>query len=154
MARFDTSGLDDLIRDMTRMGERSGEIAHAMVDAGVEEIRECWRDSAEAHGHRDTGDMIASIGSGPFIDMNDIVAKDVYPLGKDHKGVRNAEKAFVLHYGTRRIPGSYWVDDADDKAAPRVQSRLEQIWADYLATGKIPTIATDKSGDGVTKVTK
>lgn len=38
---------------------------------------------------------------------------DIYPQGKDRHGVRNAEKAFILHYGTKRIAATHWVDDAD-----------------------------------------
>ena len=35
MARLDTSGLDDLIAEMERMGQSSGDVAEAMVNAAV-----------------------------------------------------------------------------------------------------------------------
>ena len=156
MARFDTSGLDDLIREMQKMGETSGPVAEVMVTAAVQEIKEAWRESAEAHHLRKTGDMIESIGyPEPARRIGDVIARDVYPQGKDRKGVRNTEKAFINHYGTTRQKPTYWVDDADEISGPRVQARLEAIWGEYLKTGKVPTIpdAADDSG-GITKTVK
>lgn len=139
MAGFDTSGLDGLISEMQRLGEDTGPVAVAMVNAAVEEIRDAWKASAEKHGLRDTGDMINSIGfPQPVQKLANSVFRDVYPLGKDRKGVRNAEKAFVLHYGSSRIKPTYWVDDAEDSCAEAVQERLEGIWGAYLETGEVP----------------
>ena len=139
MAGFDTSGLDGLISEMQRLGEDTGPVAVAMVNAAVEEIRDAWKVSAEKHGLRDTGDMINSIGfPQPVQKLANSVFRDVYPLGKDRKGVRNAEKAFVLHYGSSRIKPTYWVDDAEDSCAEAVQERLEGIWGTYLETGEVP----------------
>ena len=155
MANMDTSGLDELIRDMQRMGEDASEVAQAMVREAASVIRDAWKESAEKHGLIDTGAMIESIGyPGPVARIGDALYRDVYPLGKDRKGTRNAEKAFVLNYGTSRILPTYWVDEAEDAAAPRVQERLEKIWNDYLETGKIPVTADGGSAGGINKVTK
>ena len=158
MARFDTSGLDDLVREMRRMGQDSGKVAEAMVQAAAIEIREAWKEAAEEHGLRDTGAMIESIGfNGPVKSIGNALYQDVYPQGKDEKGVRNAEKAFILHYGTTRRPGTYWVDDADEKSGQRVQRRLEEMWGEFLETGKVPSVADTgggASGSGITKTIK
>lgn len=134
MARFRTDGLDELIADMDAMGQSTGDLADDMLMAGAEEIKVAWKKSALMHGHRDTGDMIASIGypRGPKR-IGDIKAIDIYPVGRDRKGVREAEKAFILHYGTTKIKGSHWVDDADDMAAPLVEKRLYEIYGAWLA---------------------
>lgn len=133
MARFDTSGLDDLISQMQQMGQDSGPVADQMVTAAVEIIRDTWKQIAEKHGLVDTGAMIESIG---FDKSNtkagDIIYNDVYPQGKDGKGVRNAEKAFILHYGKHGYPPTYWVDEADDASAAPVQAKLEEIWDGFL----------------------
>lgn len=136
MARFDTSGIEEIILNMERLGQNVGPVAEEMCMAAVEAIRDAWRQSAEMHGHRDTGDMIASIGFGERpIRAGSIVYNDVYPMGRDHKGVRNAEKAFILHYGTSRKPGSYWVDDADEMSAGPVEARIREIWDRFLESG-------------------
>lgn len=135
MARFDTTGIQDIISAMERMGQDVGPVAEEMVDAAVGEIRDAWRASADAHGHRDTGAMIESIGFGPGpVRAGGILYRDVYPQGKDSKGTRNAEKAFILHYGCKRFPGSYWVDEADEKAAEPAQAKIEAIWDRFLAS--------------------
>ena len=151
-----TTGLDQLIADMNRLGEGSGEMAEAMVNAAVREIKAAWVKSAEAHGLRDTGAMIASIGfPEPVQSMGGILYRDVYPQGKDRKGTRNAEKAFILNYGTSRIRPTYWVDEADAAAGPALQRRLEDMWGEYLDTGKVPPVSDDgggSAGGGITTI--
>lgn len=139
MARFDTSGIDDLIQEMTRMGQQVGPVAEQMVDAAADAIRDSWQEVAGQRFGKDpraTGQMAASVGfdGGPKR-AGQILYKDVYPQGSDSKGVRNAEKAFILHYGRSNYPATYWVDEADDKSAEPVQTALETIWDRFLETG-------------------
>lgn len=133
MARFDTSGIDDIIEEMKRMGELVGETADRMLMAGAEEVKKAWKQSAEMHGLRDTGAMIDSIG---YPRQPKTVAGikeiDIYPQGKDRKGVRNAEKGFLLNYGTSRIPATHWVDDADEMSSEPVQKVMEQEFEKLL----------------------
>jgi hypothetical protein len=118
---------------MAEMELTTSELADEMLIAGAEEVREAWKKSAEKHEHKDTGDMIASINySRQVRKIGDIKEVDIYPQGKDRKGVRNAEKAFILHYGTSRISASHWVDDADEMAGPMVEERLTNIFDDWL----------------------
>lgn len=144
---IDMSGLDELIRDMNRLGENTGAIAEAMVDAAVVEIRDAWKETAEDYGYHASGEMIESIGfPDATVKTASMLYRDVYPQGKDSEtGVRNAEKAFLQHYGYKKKDGSYWVDEAEARAAPRVAARLEKMWADFLDTGKVPTVNTGDS---------
>lgn len=141
MARFDTSGLDDLLADMQRMEQQTGPVAEAMTMAAAEIIKQSWQRSAEEHEMRDTGALIESIGY-PRAPTNfgDALGIDVYPQGKDKSGTRNAEKAFILHYGSQRIDPTYWVDDADRYSEEAIPPALEEIWNQYLETGRIPAI--------------
>ena len=63
MARFDTSGLDDLLADMTRLEQQTGPVAEAMTMAAAEVTKRCWQRAATEEGLIDTGAMIASISS-------------------------------------------------------------------------------------------
>lgn len=145
MARFDTSGFDDLIDDIAAMGDEADEMVDEMLMASAEEVKIAWQKAAEMHDLKDTGDMIASIGyPRKPKKIGDVKEIDIYPQGKDRKGQRNAEKAFILHFGTvsakaqaRRkkkkysgpgIPATHWVDDADDIAGPRVEARMRDIY--------------------------
>ena len=156
MARLEIDGLDDLINEMQRMGQDSGKVAEVMVNAAAAEIRDAWKESAEEHGLIDTGAMIESIGSPePAIHTGTGIYRDVYPQGKDRKGTRNAEKAFVLNYGTSRIRPTHWVDEAEAAAEPKIQERLEEIWGEFLETGKVPDIIEPGGmSGGITKTTK
>lgn len=152
MARFDTSGLDELVKEMTKMGQQSGPLAECMVNSAVVVIRDCWKETAEKHRFHDTGDMIKSIGfPEPVRHIGSALARDVYPQGKDRNGTRNAEKAFLLHYGTTshgatRIEASHWVDEADEKSGPLVQERLEEIWNQFLESGGVVPPVQDTGG--------
>jgi len=134
VARFDTSGLDDVLAEMKELGQLTGEVADTMLMAGAEIVAQCWKEAAERHRHRLTGDMIASIGyPRQPSQAGDVRMIDIYPQGRDSTGTRNAEKAFILHYGTSKIPGSHWIDDADALAGPRVEAKWREIWNDYLS---------------------
>lgn len=137
MAQFSTDGIDSIAEEMAWIGEAAGEVADEMLLAGAEEVKRAWKETAERHGYRETGDMIESIRAdkAPKSDANDVRRISVYPRGEDRKGVRNAEKAFLLHYGTSKIHGSHWVDEADQDAGPMVQDVFEKIWDRHLKGG-------------------
>jgi len=133
MARFKTEGIDEIIQELIRMGEDTGPVADKMLMDAAAEVKECWRESAEKHKHKDTGDLIESID---YPRQPKTVAGvrmiDIYPQGKDRKGVRNAEKAFILHYGTSKRKGSRWVDYADVLSGPRVQVAMERVFNEFI----------------------
>lgn len=137
MAQFSTDGIDQIAAKMAWMGEAAGEVADEMLLAGAEEVKRAWKETAERHGYRETGDMIESIRAdkAPKSDANDVRRISVYPRGEDRKGVRNAEKAFLLHYGTSRIRGSHWIEEAEQKALPTVQQVFGDIWDRHLKGG-------------------
>lgn len=136
MAQFSTDGLNEIMAEMASMHESTGETAVEMLMAGAEEVKKAWQNQAAMHGYHATGDMIESIGYAKKPRwVSEIRSIDIYPQGKDRKGVRNAEKAFLLHYGTSKIHGSHWVDEADWDAGPMVQDVFEKIWDRHLKGG-------------------
>lgn len=141
MARFDTSGLDEVLRQMERMNQQTGEAATAMLQAGAEQVKEAWRTAARMHKHRDTGDMIESIGfAREPKQAGGVKYIDIYPQGKDSHGERNAKVAFVLHYGTSKRPGSRWIDDADRISGETAVPAMVDIWRKYVETGQVPHV--------------
>lgn len=135
MAKLDFSGLDSLVMEMQRKGELVGPVAEEMVNEGVKVIQNEWKLAAGRHGHIKTGAMVESIKPGPIHGLGGrAVFRDVYPHGKDSRGVRNAEKAFILHYGRANAPGDYWVDEAEQNAEPAVQTVCEEIWERFIAS--------------------
>lgn len=133
MARFDTSGIDGILQEMDAAGELVGPVADGMLMAGAEVVAEEWRRAAKEAGLVDTGDMLASIGypRAPKT-AGDVRSIDIYPQGKDGRGIRNAEKAFVNHYGTSRLKATRFIDAADARSGPRVQAAFEDIWDKHM----------------------
>lgn len=136
MARLDTSGIDGIIDELSRLGDIGQRVTDDMLRAGAEEVKKAWKDSADKHELRDTGDMINSIGPTKTKTTDGARSVDIYPQGIDRKGVRNAEKAFVHHYGTSSIPAKHWVDEAEEAAGPKSQAAMEKIYDDFLNGGK------------------
>jgi hypothetical protein len=142
MARFRTDGIDDIIEQMKALGELSGEVADEMLLRAAEEVKKAWRQAARQHKLKLTGQLIDSIGypCRPKT-VGDVRTIDIYPQGNStytigsdgkrvdrKKTVRNAEVAFILHYGTSKKPATFWVDTADELAAVPVQEAMEEIW--------------------------
>lgn len=135
------SGLDDLHADFVKMGQEARGVFEEMLSIGAEEIKQCWRRSAEKHGHKDTGEMINSIS---YSARKEALRAYIYPRGYSRsttvrgrlyqrkKPERNATKAFVLHYGTNKISPSYWVDDAMQEADDNVTPLLLRKWSEFL----------------------
>lgn len=133
MARFDTSGLDEVVRYLEQMEATTGELADSMLLAGAAAVREAWMEAATLHKHRLTDDMYTSIGYArtpkTIVGLRQI---DIYPQGKDRKGVRNAEKAFILHYGGRSNPGSRWIDTADSISGRTAVPAMINVYDEYM----------------------
>ena len=149
MARFEVDGLENLFREMEYYDRMSGPTADKMLIAGAEEVKKAWKEEAQRRGFKDSGAMINKTGFPRAVTRaSDIAAIDIYPQGKDKRGKRNAEKAFILHWGTtsaaaqkRRkkkkftgpgIPRTLWVDDADKAAGPKVLEVYTRIWDEFL----------------------
>lgn len=131
MASFKTSGdlIDDIAKELEQLGEDvSGQLGQDMLDEGAEIIEFNWIKSIKNHNHIDTGDMVNSVGVAKGTKAKKF--RDIYPQGKDSKGVRNAEKAFIAHYGKSGQLGDRFVDEAeansDAECAVAMQSKLDE----------------------------
>lgn len=142
MARFRTDGLDAIVEQMKALGELSGDAADEMLMAAAEAAKQAWKQAAKRHRLKLTGQLIESIGypRRPKT-VGGVRTIDIYPQGKStytigsdgkrvsrKKPVRNAEVAFILHYGTSSKPGTFWVDTADELSEEPVQRAMEEVW--------------------------
>lgn len=132
MAKLMSEGMDDILAELARLQDTDG-VADRMILAGADEVKKAWQAEADSRGHRRTGAMIASVGYARAPKKaGDALTIDIYPQGKDRRGVRNAEKAFLLHYGTSRIPGDHWVDAAEEKAGAASQAAMEAVFDEFM----------------------
>jgi hypothetical protein len=129
MARMtDFSGLDDAVKSLTSRGELMGRTAQRMVQVGADEMAKARRAEAERRGLRKEGDMIKQIKPTRKIkSIGGQLTLDVFSQGKDERGVRNATKEFMDHYGYKSRPASHWVDSAEEKGKGPAEAAMQQV---------------------------
>ncbi len=137
MAKFSVNGIDSLAADLKRLGQLDNdELIADMLDAGAEIVADEWihgiLEATKPDG-RSTGDMVRSVAPTKGIKkIGGVSAKEIYPQGKDRKGVRNAEKAFILHYGKSGQAPTRFVDAAEEAAEDKAVSVMEDVFNNYL----------------------
>ena len=89
-----------------------------------------WIKSIKNHNHIDTGDMVNSVGVAKGTKAKKF--RDIYPQGKDSKGVRNAEKAFIAHYGKSGQLGDRFVDEAEANSAAECAAAMRKKLDEYI----------------------
>lgn len=101
-----------------------------MLKAGGQVLVKAQKEEIQRMGLVDTGDMLNSVKATAPKEKDGVMCVEVYPAGKDRKGVDNAKKGFVLNYGTSKIRARPWHDVADKRAAGDVVDAMRQVWED------------------------
>ena len=128
MARMEFSGTQEMMDALFAESERLERKATEMLGMAGKVVVQAWQDAIEDHGHVDTGDMRDSVRASAVKKSGEAYVSSIYPHGRDRKRQSNAEKAFVLHYGTSRIKGDHFVDDAEERASEAAEREMEEIW--------------------------
>lgn len=135
MARMSFSGTDDIMADLFAESERLERKAAEMLDAGSEVVVDAWKEAITEAGHappgkskRATGELLNSVRPGKIKKKGEAYIREIYPQGRDRKKQRLAEIAFVLHYGTSKMPGDHFVDAAEEKAEEAANRAMEEVW--------------------------
>lgn len=138
MAKCYTSGIDELAAELKKLGQLDndklvGDMLEAGADVVIDEWKEGIKKAVKNKRGRSTGELLESVTTNKGIDkVGDVSAKTIYPAGKDSKGVRNAEKAFILHYGKSGQAPTLFVDDVEAAAEDKAVEAMEQVFNDYL----------------------
>ena len=132
MALFNGEGFDELLESLKRDSDLLDTAAPDVLQAGAEIVAQEWRNTIQAHGLIDTGDMLESVAPSQAVVNANEKKIAVYPQGRDRKGVRNAEKAFINHYGASRRKATHFVDDAETKAEGPAIDAMAAVWYEKL----------------------
>ena len=135
MALFNGEGFDELLADLKKNGDLIDDAAPEMLQAGAAVVADAWRDAIQSHGLIDTGDMLDSVAPSNLVNSSTEKKIAVYPQGRDRKGIRNAEKAFINHYGASRRKATHFVDDAETKAEGPAVEAMAAVWYNKLESG-------------------
>lgn len=139
MARMITSGIDQFEKELIKMQGDINPLVDVMVMQGAEEMKKARIDAIKKYGHIETGAMIQSVGYAKKPKrVGSAVSIAVYAQGKDKKGVRNAEKEYLSHYGKSKSEGTHWVDEADQKGGEAAFEKMESTMNTFIATGELP----------------
>lgn len=98
MARISFAGIDQIESQLAKMGRP---MVRKIVEAGGRAATERMRSNIESRRHIRTGDMMQATGMAEYVETLGGGSVDVYPLGEDRKGERNATKAYVINYGVK-----------------------------------------------------
>lgn len=128
MARMQFSGTQEIMDALFAESEKLEKRATEMLGEAGQVVVKAWQDAIEDHGHVDTGDMKNSVRASAVKKNGEAYTSSIYPHGRDRKRQSNAEKAFVLHYGTSKITGDHFVDDAEERAGEAAERAMEEIW--------------------------
>lgn len=152
---IETTGLDELIKDMKRLQALSGEAAMNVIRAGANELQRGWLDEAKRFRHIHTGDMVKGISYSKPKDKGKGLQADVYPMGygrprgKKKERTKNNVKAFVLHHGRdgkRPIKADKWVEAVAENAGPKAQEAMADTWGKFIETGTVPNVPKLQKG--------
>lgn len=148
MAFVKVTGLSAEIEAAKRAGNDTRVLVKDMLEAGVNTAKKLWKDVITERGHVDTGDMRDSVGAA-FISYRNGSA-EVYPLGrsttpskrhggggKRRKSIRNAEKAFILHYGRSNLTGDLFVDKIKDRILDKGYDAMAEVFYKFLEKEKL-----------------
>ena len=135
MAKFNVVGFDDIEKAIIARGEAVTPAVDAMLQAGAEVLVEAQKAESKAMGVYDTGDFHNSIKSTPIKENADGRYLDVYPQGKDRKGVRNATKGFIAEYGKKNVPARPWMSSANEKCAEELHEAMREKWLEVMGGG-------------------
>ena len=128
MANYSVAGFDDLERMLLNESDKAKEIAPKMIKAGANVLISAEKQQIENLKIVDTGELKNSIkATKPKVKGGTHVI-EVYPHGKDSKGTRNAEKAFITEYGNSATPSRPWFSTAHEKSENDVHNAMGEIW--------------------------
>lgn len=130
MAQIKFDGLDMVLGTVSRMEESvNEETASQMLTAGAAVMIDAQKAAIKQCGLIDTGDMYASVGPTKIKETSDgQYYIDVYPQGKDRKGVRNADKFYINHFGKSSKPGTHVLTIAQEKGSEPALAAMYKVW--------------------------
>lgn len=134
MPELKYDGIKDVIKEMVALGERTGEGAHRMLHVAAERMKFEWIEMIDRYKFIASGEMREKVGyPRKPKEVEDVLSIDVYPQGKDSKtGVRNAEKAFILHYGRSNMNATHFVDHIVSSSSDEIEQLMIQTWRDFV----------------------
>ena len=131
MAQFRVEGIDDVLKRLEKLSDRSK--IEAIAKKAVNEAKSVVSESTKAavsaseRGPYSTGSIAASIEvTDAKINSYGVFAV-ARPTGRDDRGVRNGEKAAYLEYGTPNMAARPWRSKAVSNSEAKAKEIIEKV---------------------------
>lgn len=134
MAQFNTVGLEAAQKEFLLMTERATKVVPLALEAGADVLVKAQKEEAQKLNisGRSKGALVRSIKADKVKGNTISKYTEIYPHGVDRshtkKGVRNAEKGFVLEYGRSNMPARPWMSTANERSASKVMDAMAKVW--------------------------
>ncbi len=135
MAELSTSGLDELLSDLSSIAELPDAVVLEMLAAEAGVIAEAQAAEARAMGVLDTGKTAESITFDKKLKTTaDGKAIYVYPKGtrSDGNKRRVAEVAFINEFGKDGQPGRPFIRTANERKGDEAVEAAAKVYDDFL----------------------
>lgn len=148
MAKFSFNGMDEISASFERLASLTDDEKMSVIMPSAELLKEKHTQKLQQAFRKLTGVLSGSITIVPRQD-GDGVSVLVTPKGK-HPGSgtgrrkrkngrsngkysgTNAEVAYILEYGSPRIPASHWMENANEEVEEDVISAQQTAWDELL----------------------
>ena len=146
MARFNVSGMGDIMETFVKAGRIGEEESWRVVSAGARVLEALYASRLAELFRVVTGSLSASVKTKrASATMAVLTPMGKHPHtsagkrrkkknGKSHGSYQgtNAEIAFILEYGSERIPATHWMEKTNEEAEEPVHQAMAEEWNKIL----------------------
>ena len=138
MATYSVDGLSDLMLSMQQIAEIPDDIQSEILNAQADIVASEIRSKGEAYGIYRTGQTLAHIRKGKVKrDKNGNRYILITFNGKNAKGTRYAEIAFINNYGKKNQKARPFVTDARQSSEAKARDKAAHVYHDWIKSKNI-----------------
>lgn len=132
MGSLTVNGFDALSDDLAALAALPDSVIEAILEAEADVIVPAQRDTAQSMGVYESGVTAGSIKKSKVKKTATGKSLTVAPRGKNARGDRNAEVAFINEYGKEGQPARPFVRTANERAEPKAVEAGEKVYHEFL----------------------
>lgn len=138
MATFSFDGVSDLMLSMQKIAEIPEDVQSDMLNAEADVVLKAIKDKGEAYGVHRTGETLAHIRKGKVKrDKDGNLCIYITFNGKNEKGTRYAEIAFINNFGKKNQPARPFVTDGVIASEDRAAKEGEAVYNKWLQSNNL-----------------
>lgn len=136
MGLLHVEGIDDMTRMLDKISALDeGKVVEDMLKEGAKDVEKAWTDNIIKRDYRDSRKMLLKVNTGRVKKNQWGRFNTTYPFGEHVRPwgkVRNAAKAFYLHYGFPGYTGTRWVDDVEKDASKTAPDTMQKVFDKFI----------------------